>query len=271
MPGMSICGISFVGKNTMKIIVGLGNPGKEYENTKHNIGFMVLDRLAEKWGIAIRKIKFKGLYGEGFVDGEKVILLKPQTYMNLSGESVREILGFYKIDPEDLVVIYDDLDLPMGALRIRGRGSAGTHNGMRSVIYQIQEDGFPRIRVGIGGERKGSLVNYVISGFSGEDRDIMREAVLKAADAAECLVREGLSEAMNRFNTKKKKKKKKEEDAEQKSPADEAETPEEPAVNEPDTEAAAGPEAGRTTETPTEPETASAEGSEPAKESTDGV
>ncbi len=192
----------------MKIVVGLGNPGKEYENTKHNIGFMVLDRLAEKLGISVKKIKFKGLYGEGFLNGEKIILLKPQTYMNLSGQSVREIVDFYKIDPEDLVVIYDDLDLPMGALRIRSKGSAGTHNGMKSVVYQTQTDAFPRIRVGIGGDRKGDTVHYVISGFHGEEKDIMREAVLKAADAAECLIRDGVNEAMNRFNTKKKKKKK---------------------------------------------------------------
>lgn len=198
----------------MKIIVGLGNPGKEYEKTKHNIGFMVLDRLAENLGIRVRKIKFKGLYGEGFLGGEKIILLKPMTYMNLSGQSVREIVDFYKIDPEDLTVIYDDLDLPMGTLRIRAKGSAGTHNGMKSVVYQIQTDEFPRIRVGIGGERKGDTVDYVISGFRGEDANIMREAVLKAADAAECLVRDGVSEAMNRFNTKKKKKKKDKPDAE---------------------------------------------------------
>ncbi len=195
----------------MKIIAGLGNPGREYENTKHNVGFMTLDILADKLGIEIRKLRFKALIGEGRIGTEKVILVKPQTYMNLSGESLREIVSFYKIEMEDLIVIYDDIDIPVGTLRIRSRGSAGTHNGMRSVVYQLQDDGFPRIRVGIGGEKGGrDLVHYVISGFTGDDRDKMREAILKAADAAECIVTDGISTAMNRYNTKKKKKPKKE-------------------------------------------------------------
>ena len=134
----------------MKIIAGLGNPGREYESTKHNVGFMTLDLLADKLGISISKEKFKALIGEGRIGTEKIILVKPQTYMNLSGESIREVVGFYKIDIEDLIVIYDDIDIPAGTLRIRSKGSAGTHNGMRSVVYQLQEDGFPRIRVGIG-------------------------------------------------------------------------------------------------------------------------
>lgn len=195
----------------MKIIAGLGNPGREYENTKHNVGFMTLDILAERLGISIRKLKFKALIGEGRIGAEKVILVKPQTYMNLSGESLREIISFYKTDPEDLVVIYDDIDIPVGSLRIRSKGSAGTHNGMRSVVYQLQDDSFPRIRVGIGGEKgERDLVSYVISGFPEEERDKMREAILKAADAAECIVTDGVVTAMNRYNTRKKKKKKQE-------------------------------------------------------------
>ena len=138
----------------MKIIAGLGNPGREYENTKHNVGFLTIDILAEKYGIKVNKIKFKGLVGEGMIGGQKVLLVKPQTYMNLSGQCIREVMAFYKLDPEDLTVIYDDIDLPMGNLRIRKKGSAGTHNGMRSIIYDLQEDGFPRIRIGIGGDRK---------------------------------------------------------------------------------------------------------------------
>ena len=194
----------------MKIIAGLGNPGREYESTKHNVGFMTLDLLADKLGISISKVKFKALIGEGRIGTEKIILVKPQTYMNLSGESIREVVGFYKIDIEDLIVIYDDIDIPAGTLRIRSKGSAGTHNGMRSVVYQLQEDGFPRIRVGIGGEKGGrDLVHYVISGFSEDDKDKMREAIQKAADAAECIVTDGISAAMNRYNTKKKKKPKK--------------------------------------------------------------
>ncbi len=196
----------------MKIIAGLGNPGREYENTKHNVGFMTVDVLAEKLGISIKKIKFRALCGEGFIGGEKILILKPQTYMNLSGQSIREAVDFYKADAEDLIVIYDDIDLPLGNLRIRPKGSAGTHNGMRSIVYQLQDDGFPRVRVGIGSDRRGDLVNYVISGFSEEDRSTMREAIIKAADAVECMVTDGINDAMSRFNTKKAKKKKQKED-----------------------------------------------------------
>lgn len=195
-------------KRVMKIIAGLGNPGKEYENTKHNVGFLTIDILAEKYDIKVNKIKFKGLVGEGMIGTEKVILVKPQTYMNLSGQCIREIMAFYKLDIEDLVIIYDDIDLPMGNLRIRKKGSAGTHNGMRSIIYDLRDDGFPRVRVGIGGERKGDLANYVISGFSGDDRKLIEEAIVKAADAVACLVKDGIDRAMADYNTKKPKKKK---------------------------------------------------------------
>ncbi len=195
-------------KRVMKIIAGLGNPGKEYENTKHNVGFLTIDILAEKYDIKVNKIKFKGLVGEGMIGTEKVILVKPQTYMNLSGQCIREIMAFYKLDIEDLVIIYDDIDLPMGNLRIRKKGSAGTHNGMRSIIYDLRDDGFPRVRVGIGGERKGDLANYVISGFSGDDRKLIEEAIVKAADAVACLVKDGIDRAMVDYNTKKPKKKK---------------------------------------------------------------
>ncbi|MCI8285040.1 MAG: aminoacyl-tRNA hydrolase [Firmicutes bacterium] len=189
----------------MKFIVGLGNPGREYENTKHNVGFLTVDILAEKLGIKVNKIKFKGLIGEGFIGGEKVILVKPQTYMNLSGNCVREVLAFYKAEPSDMIVIYDDIDIPLGTLRIRKKGSAGTHNGMRSVIYDIQSDNFPRIRIGIGSEHKGDLVNYVISGFSGEAKDEIEKTILRAADAAICMVENGIDKAMGEYNTKKKK------------------------------------------------------------------
>ena len=201
------------GTAEVKIIAGLGNPGREYENTKHNAGFMALDVLADRLGISISKLKFKALIGDGRIGNEKVILVKPQTYMNLSGESIREIVAFYKIDTEDLIVIYDDIDIPVGTLRIRGKGSAGTHNGMRSVVSQLQDDGFPRIRVGIGGDKgEGEIVKYVLSGFSGEEKDKVKEAVLKAADAAECIVTDGVAAAMNRYNTRKKKKKKNKEE-----------------------------------------------------------
>ena len=190
----------------MYIIAGLGNPGKQYENTKHNVGFLTIYVLAEKLGIRVSKIKHKALTGEGFISGEKVILVKPQTYMNLSGESIREILSFYKADPERLVVIYDDIDLPMGSLRIRKKGSAGTHNGMKSIIYQIVSEDFPRVRIGIGGERKGDLAEYVISGFRKEDRKTVEDSILRAADAVICTVEKGIDIAMGEYNTKAKKK-----------------------------------------------------------------
>ena len=205
----------------MKIIAGLGHPGKEYENTKHNVGFLTIDILAEKYDIKVNKIKFKGLIGEGMIGTEKVILVKPQTYMNLSGQCIREIVAFYKLDMEDLVVIYDDIDLPMGNLRIRKKGSAGTHNGMRSIIYDLQDDGFPRVRVGIGGERKGDLANYVISGFSGDDRKLIEEAIVKAADAVTCLVEDGIDRAMVDYNTKKPKVKKQKQEPDTEKPEEE--------------------------------------------------
>ena len=205
----------------MKIIAGLGNPGKEYENTKHNVGFLTIDILAEKYDIKVNKITFKGLVGEGMIGTEKVILVKPQTYMNLSGQCIREIVAFYKLDMEDLVVIYDDIDLPMGNLRIRKKGSAGTHNGMRSIIYDLQDDGFPRVRVGIGGERKGDLANYVISGFSGDDRKLIEEAIVKAADAVTCLVEDGIDRAMVDYNTKKPKVKKQKQEPDTEKPEEE--------------------------------------------------
>lgn len=199
----------------MKVIVGLGNPGKEYENTKHNIGFLTLDRLSERLGISIKQIKHKALTGEGFVKGHKLMLVKPQTYMNLSGQCVREVMQYYKVEPENLIVIYDDLDIPIGTLRLRAKGSAGTHNGMKSIIYDIQEDGFPRVRVGIGGEHKGNLANYVISGFRKEDINTVETAVEKAADAVECWIDEGINAAMNKFNKKKEKKKKEKPESEE--------------------------------------------------------
>ncbi len=184
----------------MYIIVGLGNPGKKYENTKHNVGFMVLDYLSEKHGIKINKIKHKALVGEGNLSGQKVLFVKPQTYMNLSGNSVRELLSYYKEDVDKLIVIYDDIDIPMGSLRIRKKGSAGTHNGMKSIIYDIQSDQFSRIRIGIGGDNKGDLAGYVIGGFHKEDFGKIREAVNNAALSVECILEKGIDVAMGTYN-----------------------------------------------------------------------
>ena len=192
----------------MHIIVGLGNPGKKYERTRHNMGFMVLDLLADKYGIKVDRLKFKALTGEGQIEGKKVLLVKPQTYMNLSGESVRDVMNFYKIPPEDLIVIYDDIDIPEGTLRIRPKGSAGTHNGMRNIIYLLGEDGFPRIRVGIGGERKSDLVDYVIGRVTEKEADALWDALNKAADAAADIVINDVTHAMQEFNIKPKRLKK---------------------------------------------------------------
>lgn len=186
----------------MYIITGLGNPGKKYENTKHNIGFITLDFLAERHDIKINKIKHKALVGEGNISGHKVLLVKPQTFMNLSGNSVREVMDYYKVEPEHLIVIYDDVDIPMGSLRMRKKGSAGTHNGMRSIIYDLQEDGFPRVRIGIGKDRKMPLAGYVLGGFEKDERTLMEDAVRRAAMAVECMLEKGIDIAMGEYNVK---------------------------------------------------------------------
>lgn len=192
----------------MYIIVGLGNPGKKYENTRHNMGFIVVDLLAEKYGIKVDKIKFKALVGEGRIAGQKVLLVKPQTYMNLSGQSVMEVMNFYKEDIENLIVIYDDIDIPTGTIRLRKKGSAGTHNGMRNIVYLLQEDGFPRIRVGIGSESKVDLIHYVTSGVTKKEKDLLEDALTRAADAAACIVEKGIEKAMNEYNIRPKKEEK---------------------------------------------------------------
>ena len=193
----------------MYIIAGLGNPGRKFRNTRHNLGFITIDKLAEDLGIKVSRIKFKALIGEGWIGTEKVLLVKPQTYMNLSGESLREVMAFYKETPDHLIVVYDDFDIAAGNLRIRPFGSAGTHNGMRSVIYQLNTDRFPRIRIGTGREKKGNLFSFVTGGFSKAEVPLLEEAVLKAVEACKCIVEDDINLAMNKYNTKKKKKKKK--------------------------------------------------------------
>lgn len=184
----------------MYIIAGLGNPGKRYENTRHNIGFIALDLLAERNHITINKIKHKALVGEGRISGQKVLLVKPQTYMNLSGQSLREVMGYYKEDTENLIVIYDDIDIETGTIRIRKKGSAGTHNGMRSIVYDLQSDQFPRIRIGMGSQQKGDLRGFVTGGFSKEEREPLEDAVNRSVLAAECIVEKGIDKAMNEYN-----------------------------------------------------------------------
>lgn len=180
----------------MVIICGLGNPGREYRNTRHNMGFLTLDLLSERLDIPIKRIKHKALLGEGAADGEKVILVKPQTYMNLSGQSVRPLAEFYKVEPERLLVVYDDIDLPVGEVRIRRRGSAGTHNGMRSVVCQLGRDDFPRIRIGIGDSGGIPLEKYVLMNYPQQEKPLLAEAVSRAALACELFIRQGLEEAM---------------------------------------------------------------------------
>ena len=158
----------------MFLIVGLGNPGKEYDGTRHNIGFAAVDYIADKYNIELNRIKFKGVFGEGFIDGKKVILLKPTTYMNLSGESIREVINFYKISNEEVIVIYDDISLEVGRLRIREKGSHGGHNGIKSIIANLGTDVFPRVKIGVGAP-KGNLVSHVLGKFREDEIEILRE------------------------------------------------------------------------------------------------
>ena len=168
----------------MYIIAGLGNPTREYEKTRHNVGFDTIDVLADKLNTSVDEKKFKGLYGKGIIAGEKVILLKPQTFMNLSGESVREAADFYKVDPEHIIVIYDDISLDVGQLRIRKKGSAGGHNGIKNIIAHLGTQEFPRIKMGVGDKPpRMDLADYVLSRFSKEDREKMEQAFKDAAEA----------------------------------------------------------------------------------------
>ena len=189
----------------MILVVGLGNPGNQYENTRHNVGFLTVDILAEKLNISVKKLKFKSLYGETILNTEKLILIKPQTFMNNSGESVREWVNFYKVPPENLIVIQDDIDIPFATLRLRQKGSAGTHNGMKSIIYQIQQDNFPRVKIGVG-QKKGpmDLADFVLSGFAKEEQKSIEEVILLAADAVLDIVKNGIEHAMNQYNVRKK-------------------------------------------------------------------
>lgn len=186
------------------IIVGLGNPGNDYKNTRHNIGFDVIDVIADKENIQVTEKKHKALIGKGVIAGHKVILAKPQTYMNLSGESVRSILDFYKADEtNELIVISDDISLMPGQIRIRKRGSAGGHNGLKNIILHLGHDSFERIRMGIGQKPEGyDLADYVLGHFDKTERDIMDDAAKEAAAAIEMILTKGVDTAMNHYNKK---------------------------------------------------------------------
>ena len=184
------------------LIVGLGNPGDKYENTRHNVGFMTVDILAERLRIPVQKLKYKALTNTAELGGQKVLLMKPVTYMNLSGEAVRQAADFYKIPPERVLVISDDVSLPVGKLRIRTGGSAGGHNGLKNIIAQLGSDRFPRVKIGVGEKPHPDydMADWVLSKFTGEDKKAIDAAILRAADAVECLLKEGPERAMNRFN-----------------------------------------------------------------------
>lgn len=190
----------------MFIIAGLGNPTKEYEGTRHNVGFDVIDRLSEKYNIAVDTKKHRALIGKGMIAGQKVILAKPQTYMNLSGESIRSLLDYYKIDGEhELLIIYDDISLDVGQLRIRAKGSAGGHNGIKNIIAHLGSQVFPRIRVGVGEKPpRYDLADYVLGHFSKAEKLLMDEGYDKAVRAAEMIVSGDIGGAMNEYNRKKK-------------------------------------------------------------------
>ena len=185
------------------LIVGLGNPGDRYKNTRHNVGFMAIDAVADALTIPVNTIKFKGLYGEGRAFGKKVRLLKPTTYMNESGQSVRACLDYFKIEPEEMLVLVDDIDIAFGTIRLRKSGSAGTHNGLKSIIYQVQSDQFPRLKIAVGKKNPHmDLANFVLSTFTDEEEKVMDETIEKAKDAALLFLKSGPDEAMNTYNGK---------------------------------------------------------------------
>lgn len=188
----------------MHIIVGLGNPSKEYKGTRHNIGFETIDYLAERYGIDVSTKKHKAHIGKGAINGHKVILAKPQTFMNLSGESVKEFIQFYKIDEkQEVIIIYDDISLPPGRMRIRKKGSAGGHNGIKNIIAHLGHDEFLRIKVGVGEKPKGwDLADYVLGKFSKAERQDINEVVERISGAVELMLEDNADEAMNQYNNK---------------------------------------------------------------------
>ena len=189
----------------MYLVAGLGNPGAKYTNTRHNAGFNSIDALADRFHIDVSEKKHKALCGRGAIEGQKVVLLKPQTFMNLSGESIQAAAAYYKLSPEAVLVIYDDINLDVGRLRVREKGSAGGHNGMKSIISCLGSDQFPRIRIGVGDKpSRMDLADYVLGRFPEEELADVREAIDRAARAAALIVNGQMSEAMNQFNGKKK-------------------------------------------------------------------
>lgn len=187
----------------MYVVVGLGNPGKDYTNTRHNIGFNTLDLIAKRNKINLNKIKFQSVYGEGNIGGNKILLMKPQTYMNNSGISVREISQYYKIPIENIIVIVDDIDIDFSAVKIRAKGSAGSHNGLKSIINYLHSEEFPRVKVGIGKKYKNQdLANFVLSRFNPDEQIDIDISLVNAAEAVESIIKDGIDMAMNKYNIK---------------------------------------------------------------------
>lgn len=187
----------------MKLIIGLGNPEPEYDRTRHNMGFKVIDILSKKYNIELSHSKFKGKYGTGLINGEKIILFKPYTYMNLSGEAVVEVVSFFKVELNDIVVIYDDVDIEPGFIRIRKSGNPGSHNGMKSVTNMLNTQNFPRVRVGIGKpDDKTDMMEYVIGAIADEDKPKLEEGIQKAADAVAMIIEKDIDSSMNKFNVR---------------------------------------------------------------------
>lgn len=186
----------------MYLIAGLGNPGTKYDMTRHNIGFHTIDCIADKLGVKVKKLKYKALYGEGEINGEKVLLVKPQTYMNLSGESIVDFVRFYKIPVENVIIISDDISLAAGKIRIRAKGSAGGHNGLKSIIYMLQSDAFCRVRIGVGAPQNENydLADFVLGRFTKDEIPLLEKAMLNATDAVYEIIRNSPQSAMNKFN-----------------------------------------------------------------------
>jgi len=188
----------------MRIIIGLGNPTEKYQATRHNIGWDAITRISDDYRIPLNQMKHKAKCGMGYIEGEKVILAQPVTYMNLSGESVRELVDYYKVSTEDIIIIYDDISLDVGQLRIRKKGSAGGHNGIKSIISHLGTDEFPRIRIGVGAKPQNwDLADYVLSRFKAEEEEAIRQALKDASDACRMIITSGMDAAMNKYNKKK--------------------------------------------------------------------
>ena len=183
----------------MYLVAGLGNPGKEYEMTRHNIGFHTIDYISDTLGVKVSKYKYKALYGETNIGGEKVFLIKPQTYMNNSGESLFDFVNFYKVPVSNMIIISDDVSLDYGRIRVRGKGSAGGHNGLKSIIYMLQSDEFPRVKIGVGAPEH-DMVNHVLGRFSKEQIPVMEDAIIRASKAIEEIIKNGVPSAMNLYN-----------------------------------------------------------------------